>query len=339
MDNIGQTLKAAREKKGYTLDDLQQITKIQKRYLIAIEENNFEALPGQFYVRAFVRQYASTVGLDGDAIVAQLAKGSATDGANGAAGQPLSRRRQNGVASETKPGVIERLKQQLPLITIIGVVVLIIGGVVYASVRNRRATQHERQIAQTSRKVTVNNNVHHHHPTGAHSSANNPQSSESSRPNAMGSSSVVMMTSRSVVSQSSSRTSHHKKQSFKLTRKSGKTFVYKMKNNDGNNVIQLTGKADESWCSVAVNGETLWQGTLMNGMSRQIRIPAAATNVQISLGNSKGTVMKFNGRKFNFLKANHKLTVRSIVINMGTVPAQTTRTVTNGTPQTVNRNY
>ena len=77
----------------------------------------------------------------------------------------------------------------------------------------------------------------------------------------------------------------------------------------------------------------------MAGMSRQIRIPAAATNVQISLGNSKGTLIKINGRKFNFLKANHKLTVRSIVINMGTVPAQTTGTVTNGTPQTVNRDY
>lgn len=334
MDNIGQTLKAAREKKGYTLDDLQQITKIQKRYLIAIEENNFEALPGQFYVRAFVRQYANTVGLDGDAVVAQLTKGSVTDNAGGAAGQSFSRRRQNGPAPATKPGMLERLKQQLPLITIIGVVVLIIGGVVYASVQNRRATQHERQIAQTSRKVTVNNNVHHHHSSAVTSSANSKISSAT----VASSSTSSTMTSQSSSAQSS-KAKHHKKQSFKLTRKSGKTFVYKMKNNDGNNVIQLTGKADESWCSVAVNGETLWQGTLMAGMSRQIRIPAAATNVQISLGNSKGTLIKFNGRKFNFLKANHKLTVRSIVINMGTVPAQTTGTVTNGTPQTVNRDY
>lgn len=334
MDNIGQTLKAAREKKGYTLDDLQQITKIQKRYLIAIEENNFEALPGQFYVRAFVRQYANTVGLDGDAIVAQLTKGSVTDNADGAAGQSLSRRRQNGPAPATKPGMLERLKQQLPLITIIGVVVLIIGGVVYASVQNRRATQHERQIAQTSRKVTVNNNVHHHHSSAVTSSTNSKISSAT----VASSSTSSTVTSQSSSAQSS-KAKHHKKQSFKLTRKSGKTFVYKMKNNDGNNVIQLTGKADESWCSVAVNGETLWQGTLMAGMSRQIRIPAAATNVQISLGNSKGTLIKFNGRKFNFLKANHKLTVRSIVINMGTVPAQTTGTVTNGTPQTVNRDY
>ena len=332
MDNIGQTLKAAREKKGYTLDDLQQITKIQKRYLIAIEENNFEALPGQFYVRAFVRQYANTVGLDGDAVVAQLTEGSVTDNADGAAGQSLSRRRQNGPAP--KPGMLERLKQQLPLITIIGVVVLIIGGVVYASVQNRRATQHERQIAQTSRKVTVNNNVHHHHSSAVTSSTNSKISSAT----VASSSTSSTMTSQSSSAQSS-KAKHHKKQSFKLTRKSGKTFVYKMKNNDGNNVIQLTGKADESWCSVAVNGETLWQGTLMAGMSRQIRIPAAATNVQISLGNSKGTLIKINGRKFNFLKANHKLTVRSIVINMGTVPAQTTGTVTNGTPQTVNRDY
>ena len=64
LSELGQHLKEAREQKQISLDDLQQTTKIQKRYLIAIEEGRFDTLPGIFYARAFVKTYAEAIGLD-----------------------------------------------------------------------------------------------------------------------------------------------------------------------------------------------------------------------------------------------------------------------------------
>src|SRR5690625_4327405 len=61
---IGEQLKEAREEKGLTLDDIQATTKIQKRYLVAIEQDDYHALPGRFYARAFIKEYAQAVGLD-----------------------------------------------------------------------------------------------------------------------------------------------------------------------------------------------------------------------------------------------------------------------------------
>ncbi|WCJ46616.1 helix-turn-helix domain-containing protein [Levilactobacillus brevis] len=69
---LGKTLRDARIAKGFTLDDLQQATKIQKRYLIAIEDQNFDELPGDFYVRAFIKQYADMVDLDGAELLKQF---------------------------------------------------------------------------------------------------------------------------------------------------------------------------------------------------------------------------------------------------------------------------
>lgn len=64
MSELGTRLQTARLEKGYSLDELQQITKIQKRYLEAIEDGDFSRMPGEFYSRAFVKSYAEAVGLD-----------------------------------------------------------------------------------------------------------------------------------------------------------------------------------------------------------------------------------------------------------------------------------
>ncbi|RKQ37543.1 helix-turn-helix domain-containing protein [Oceanobacillus halophilus] len=62
--DIGARLKEARVSKGLSLEELQEETKIQKRYLAAIEEGKLEILPGKFYARAFIKEYANAVGID-----------------------------------------------------------------------------------------------------------------------------------------------------------------------------------------------------------------------------------------------------------------------------------
>jgi cytoskeletal protein RodZ len=71
LTELGARLKEARTEKGYTLEDLQEITKIQKRYLVGIEEGNYSSMPGSFYVRAFIKQYAEAVGLNANEILEQ----------------------------------------------------------------------------------------------------------------------------------------------------------------------------------------------------------------------------------------------------------------------------
>nr|WP_283248436.1 RodZ domain-containing protein [Bacillus sp. FJAT-49711] len=64
MTELGSRLRMAREEKSITLDELQNITRIQKRYLLAIEEGKYDIMPGKFYARAFIKQYAEAVGLE-----------------------------------------------------------------------------------------------------------------------------------------------------------------------------------------------------------------------------------------------------------------------------------
>ena len=71
MSELGTRLKEARIAKGYSLEDLQDVTKIQKRYLAGIEDGNHSMMPGAFYVRAFIRQYAAAVGLNGEELLEQ----------------------------------------------------------------------------------------------------------------------------------------------------------------------------------------------------------------------------------------------------------------------------
>jgi cytoskeleton protein RodZ len=66
MIPIGEQLRAARERKGLTLDRVADETNISKRYLAALEGEDFSAFPGDPYVIGFIRNYAEYLGLSSD---------------------------------------------------------------------------------------------------------------------------------------------------------------------------------------------------------------------------------------------------------------------------------
>lgn len=66
---IGNSLREARLRKRLEFREVEQATKIRSRYLRALEEEDFEALPAETYVRGFLRAYAEALGLDGQLYV------------------------------------------------------------------------------------------------------------------------------------------------------------------------------------------------------------------------------------------------------------------------------
>ena len=60
----GAMLRRLRESCQGTVDDVAEITKISRRYITALEEEDFDALPAAAYVRGFVAEYAKAMGLD-----------------------------------------------------------------------------------------------------------------------------------------------------------------------------------------------------------------------------------------------------------------------------------
>jgi hypothetical protein len=66
---VGSSLREARERQGLELIDAEAATKIRAKYLKALEDETFDLLPAQTYVKGFLRSYADYLGLDGQLYV------------------------------------------------------------------------------------------------------------------------------------------------------------------------------------------------------------------------------------------------------------------------------
>lgn len=69
METVGEILKNAREKKRLTIESLEKKTRIVSRYIEALENNEFDKLPGEIYVKGFIKTISDKLLLDSDKVL------------------------------------------------------------------------------------------------------------------------------------------------------------------------------------------------------------------------------------------------------------------------------
>ena len=69
MADIGATLREARMRQRIDISEVESETKIRAKYLRALENEEWDLLPGPTYVKSFLRTYAEALGLDGKLLI------------------------------------------------------------------------------------------------------------------------------------------------------------------------------------------------------------------------------------------------------------------------------
>jgi hypothetical protein len=116
---IGNSLRSARERQGLGYPEIELATKIRAKYIRALEEEDFTAIPGDAYMRGFLRTYADYLGLDGEVYVEEYASRNISSWRDELPPRPARRR----VPRRDRP--LERRAVLFVLAGIVGVTVLV----------------------------------------------------------------------------------------------------------------------------------------------------------------------------------------------------------------------
>ena len=279
--NIGETLRKARIDKKISLDELQQRTKIQKRYLLAIEENDFHELPSDYYLRTFIRQYADEVKLDGNYLIDVL------DGKD----RPMPTypeletvdglRKNKHVESPTRA----RFKATLPMMLLGLVELAIISVVGYMTWLDHQETaiipeNSSVQVERSDVSLSVAEKV----------SSSQPKPVESSKE------------------------PEKPKMAFTMENNTTNAATMKVEHAEKPLKISFTG-TERVWVGVQVNGALTYQKTLEKGESETTELPADTAQAVITVGMAKYAEVKINDQALDFQPGN-SLLQKNITLNI-----------------------
>ncbi len=277
-----------------SLEDLQTVTKIQKRYLLAIEQGNYDIIPGKFYVRAFIKQYAEAVGLNPEQLFEEFRK-DVPSTYNDEVSDKLS----NIKPQRELPKPASKVLELLPTILIIGGIIVVIA-IIYVIVQ------------------AVN------HDSGQKNNQATPQQSESKYEVSEDSSLAKDQKKKEKASSDDKEKSSKKDDSskddetvsLKATNTEGSTTTYEV---SGADEMELKISASQaSWLRVRdESGKVLKMGELKDGESFKTDL-SDLSQVDIRLGNASGIDIKVNDETLKYeLDPKDTMTQNIVIVNKG----------------------
>jgi len=288
---IGDNLRQARLNKNISLDELQQKTKIQKRYLEAIEKGAFDLLPGDYYVRTFIRQYAEVVGGNGDRLVA-IYDGEASFG------DPLPKREKpetvqgSRSSSSTKQKRKKNWVDYLPTVLIGLIAMTILTIVAYLSIQNNA----QNPIIGSPSSIDVRNEI-----TTETTTEDSTEETDSTQ---------------STETTTTSETQEKEEMVIKTTHQTQQDVTVSIEHAQSPLELTFIGLDGRCWVGVMVNGEYVLQYTLEPGDSQSVTLPEGATQANIVLGASANVDMKANGELIPFKEGTMPLLQKNITLTV-----------------------
>jgi cytoskeletal protein RodZ len=127
VSELGNKLREARIRRSLSIKDVEDVTKIRSKYLEALEEDDFEVLPGPTYVKAFLRTYATFLKLDENALVDQYRRDYEPREEEPVAHRgEITRRSQTRTSAERKNKRVRRNHRGYALVGVVAVVVVVL---------------------------------------------------------------------------------------------------------------------------------------------------------------------------------------------------------------------
>ncbi len=282
-----------------SLEDLQAATKIQKRYLLAIEQGNYDIIPGKFYVRAFIKQYAEAVGLNPEQLFEEFRK-DVPSTYNDEVSDKLS----NIKPQRELPKPASKVLELLPTILIIGGILVVIA-IIYVIVQavNQDSGQKNNQTApqksESKYEVSEDSSL-------AKDQKKKEKASSDDKEN----------TSKKDDSSKDDSSKDDEAVSLKATNTEGSTTTYEV---SGADEMELTISASQaSWLRVRdESGKVLKMGELKDGESFKTDL-SELSKIDIRLGNATGIDIKVNDETLKYeLDPKDTMTQNIVIVNKG----------------------